>query len=190
MIILTILLFVYVDFVCDTTRLEQLYSFNKRAFPELKATKIILEKSSVSRFSVCTWIHFRIFWQLQFGKQSHFLKWVVYFVGTELSYKWQTYTCLSFPYFCFVIDKKTHIGLNMSYKIYMVNWTPIFFSKIRVSICHYSKCHIPFGVGSHHFTLDLVSILPSLMQSIIIQTKRRKKGREAPSHYHEVFLMG
>lgn len=62
----------------------------------------------------------------------------------------------------------------------MVNWTPNFFSKIRFSICHYSKCHTPFGIGLHHFTLGLVYISLSLMQSIINKNKKKEKRKGSP----------
>lgn len=166
-------------FACETSRPEQLCSFNKRPFPRPKATKITSEKSSVSTFSVCTWIHFRIFWQLEFGKQFHFLKQVVYFEVIELSCKWQTYICLSFPCFCSVTDKMTLRIKNELENIYD-QLEPQFFSKIGFSISHYSKCHTPFGVSLHHFTMDLVYISPSLMQSITNTDKKKEKRKGSP----------
>lgn len=57
---------------------------------------------------------------------------------------------------------------------------PQFFSKIGFSISHYSKCHTPFGVSLHHFTMGLVYISPSLMQSITNTDKKKEKRKGSP----------
>ena len=117
----------------------------------------------------------------------------MYFVGIELSYVWQTDTCLSFPYFCSVIDRNTtYVGLNVSQEIYIMNWSPKLFPvfQIRSGIWHHSKCHTPFGLVLYHFTRGLFLHLPitSAIQSPE-DKKERKMGSPIPPS-HEVVRWG
>lgn len=117
----------------------------------------------------------------------------MYFVGIELSYVWQTDTCLSFPHFCSAIDKNTtYVGLDASQEIYIVYWSPKLFPEVfrtRSDIWHHSKCHTPFGLTLYHLTVGLFLHLPitNATNCKSENKKERKKGAPIPPSRKDIW---
>ena len=96
--------------------------------------------------------------------------------------------CLSFPRFCFAVDRNTtYVGLNVSQKIHIVNWSPKLFPEvfqISSGIWHHSKCHTAFGLVLYRSTMGLFLPLPvtSAIQRWESKKERKKGSPILPSH--------